>query len=225
MFLFCKKKLFKENLVYSIVMDIIDLDKELNNLGVQFREYQNHQKARFIQIIQNNEEHIENGEEQIDNNENDMMLDTRPKQKKDRKCGACGEIGHNRSNKRCSKYSETIEKRKQKRARDVEIVDVIDVVDVIDLEEYSNAEENEVSENGENGVYFDERQVDAVFESINKDNTCMVCLEGFYSLQKVVRMNCLCLYHSECIYPWWSKKNAFVCTLPAHNKIQTQESE
>jgi hypothetical protein len=44
---------------------------------------------------------------------------------------------------------------------------------------------------------------------------CAVCLETFARGQKVIRMECFCLYHSPCVQLWW-KKNQGSINCPTH---------
>lgn len=35
---------------------------------------------------------------------------------------------------------------------------------------------------------------------------CLVCLDEFETGQEVIRMECFCLFHKDCVSSWWHKK-------------------
>jgi hypothetical protein len=189
-------------------MDILAFD-------VQFREYQQNQQARYINIDVGDHNQLD-VEDHIQIDVGDHIQVEEEKQKKPRKCSACGEFGHNRSNKLCSKYSETIEKRKKKREREAAEEEIEAVVAAGEDQGEELVGETGEFNNLEDGddVYFDEMKADDVFVAHNQTNTCLICLEGFNVGASVIRMNCMCLYHSACIYSWWAKKKELLCVVP-----------
>lgn len=84
-------------------------------------------------------------------------------------------------------------------------------------------EEREAEVTG--NIYFQESKIDATQEAYLKTNQaqCLICLQEFKINQSVVRMNCLCLYHSDCAYAWWDKSENISC--PAHAYLKNDEDE
>jgi hypothetical protein len=43
---------------------------------------------------------------------------------------------------------------------------------------------------------------------------CQICLDSFQESQRVALLNCFCMYHFDCIEPWFSKGKA----CPSHSQ-------
>eukprot|EP01095_Lingulamoeba_sp_RSL-Kostka_P009979 TRINITY_DN34_c3_g1_i1.p1 TRINITY_DN34_c3_g1~~TRINITY_DN34_c3_g1_i1.p1 ORF type:complete len:279 (-),score=81.42 TRINITY_DN34_c3_g1_i1:223-1059(-) len=50
--------------------------------------------------------------------------------------------------------------------------------------------------------------------SIEKD--CLICFEEFYTGETIIRMECFCFYHKDCIEGWFEKKQQNLC--PIHHQ-------
>lgn len=51
-------------------------------------------------------------------------------------------------------------------------------------------------------------------DTLTADQECPICLVEFAPGQSAVRMDCWCLYHSDCLTAWWDKKGESTC--PTH---------
>lgn len=76
------------------------------------------------------------------------------------------------------------------------------------------------------GVYFQESKLDeaqSLYLKTNNPNGCAICLQNFKTNEDVVRMNCLCVYHSDCAYAWWDSSQKTSC--PSHPYLSSAMSE
>jgi hypothetical protein len=85
----------------------------------------------------------------------------------------------------------------------------------INLDENNDNDNNDNNDNNESCVYFQESKLDGEQLSHLQTMThCSICLQKFKVDQNVVRMNCMCLYHSDCAYAWWDSSQKISC--PSH---------
>eukprot|EP00697_Spironema_sp_BW2_P014589 gnl/Spiro4/5063_TR2524_c0_g1_i2.p1 gnl/Spiro4/5063_TR2524_c0_g1~~gnl/Spiro4/5063_TR2524_c0_g1_i2.p1 ORF type:complete len:204 (-),score=15.58 gnl/Spiro4/5063_TR2524_c0_g1_i2:169-780(-) len=47
---------------------------------------------------------------------------------------------------------------------------------------------------------------------------CSICFENFLKGQVVLRLECLCVFHKNCIETWFKRKRNRVCPLPGHTQ-------
>ena len=65
-------------------------------------------------------------------------------------------------------------------------------------------------------VFVGTRRVVRVLDETIEDSECTICLESFNAGQRVATLNCLCVFHEDCIKAWFENPTYGKNSCPIH---------